>query len=234
MKIKILFLLTVSILFLQSCATSTTTNMEAVASLDQKTAYDGTIISQKKHFVSLSPYPELDNAITEIGLAKGKIKFMLSIQNGGEEPIDIGYDNISVIFQGADTDQAPSIINIQSVDDFMADFEKEYYEGEKEFIYSTLYEVWTLCEYGGMDSETSTYEMQDFKDDLEDMRRQYEVLHEILPGVLLRQQDIMAGDSYTGVVICDTRDLDLKTGGRFRVTVSIDNEEHSFTFKRII
>jgi len=208
--------------------------MEAMASPDQKTAYDGTIISQKKHFISLSPYPELDNAITEIGLAKDKIKFILNVQNGGEESIDMGYDNISVIFQGTGADQAPKIINIQSVDDFMTEFEKEYYEGEKKFIYSTLYEVSSLCKYGGMDSETSTDKMQDFKYDIEDMRRQYEVLREMLPRVLLRRQNIMPGDTYTGVVICDTRGLNPKTGGRFMVTVSVDGEEHRFTFNHVL
>jgi len=234
MKIKFYLILIGSVLFLQSCATSTTTKMEAVASLDQKTAYDGTIISRKKHFVSLSPYPELDNAITEIGLAKDKIKFILTVENCGEEPIDIGYDNISMIFEGTGADQASSIINIQSADDFMRDFEKEYYDGEKEFIYSTLYEVSSLCKYGGMDSETATYKMLDFKYDIEDMRRQYEVLREILPGVILRQKSIIPGDSYTGIVICDTRDLDYETEGRFRVTVSVDSEEHRFTFNRLL
>lgn len=221
-----------SILLLQSCATQTTTKMTAVASMDQKTGYDGTVISQKKHFVSLSPYPELDNAITEIGLAKGKIKFILTVQNCGEEPIDIGHENISMFFEDAVTDRASSIINIQSADDFMSDFEKEYYDGEKKFIYSTLYELWTLCKYGGMDSETSTYEMQDFKYDIEDMRRQYEIFRETLPGVILRQQTIAPGNSYTGIMICDTRDLEPETGGKFRVTVSVDGEEHRFTFNR--
>lgn len=232
MKLKILLTLMVAFLFLHSCATSPTTKLEAVASMDQKTAYDGTIISQKKHLVSLSPYPELDNAITEIGLAKDKIKFMLTVQNCGEEQIDIGYDNISVIFEGTGMDQTSNKIDIQSVDEFMRDFDKEYYDDEKEFIYSTLYEVWTLCKYGGMDSETATYKMLDFKYDIEDMRRQYEVLHEILPGVILRQQTIMPGDNYTGIVICDTRDLDPEKEGKFRIAVSVDGEEHGFTFNR--
>lgn len=232
MKTKILFILMGSFLFLQSCATSPTIKMAAVASLGQKTAYDGTVTSQKKHFVSLSPYNKLYEGIIKTGVIKNKTMFMLTVQNCGENPVKITTDNVSVIFKGPGEDWAPNKINIQSYDDFMNSFEKEYNDNEKKFIYSILYRVWSLCQIGGMDSERATDKMRDLKYDIKSMRRQNEVLREMMPRFILKNQVITPGNSYTGIVVCDTHEIDPEIEGNFQVSVSIDEERHEFTFYR--
>lgn len=228
MKVKILFILMGSILFLQSCAPSQIIKMKAVGSLDQKIGYDGTIVSQKKHLVSLTPYIKLDDTITNLGVAKDKIKFFLTVQNCGEESISIGYDNILVIFEGNRKDWISNKIIIQSSDDFMNDFEKEYNEKELKYIYSTLYEIYhlSLLNIGVMDK------LEELKYDIEEMRLQNAVLREILPGIVMKPQTIMAGNSYSAIVVCDTRNLDPKIEGKFRIAVLVDGEEHRFTFNR--
>jgi hypothetical protein len=114
----------------------------------------------------------------------------------------------------------------------MENFEKEYNDNEKKFIYNTIYDVWRLCKYGGMDSERATDEMRDLKYDIESMRRQNEIFQEMLPRFILKKQVIMPGNSYTGIVICDTHDINTATEGNFHVSVSIDGEEHKFAFYR--
>ena len=233
MKANILLILMGTIIFLQGCATTPTTKMEAVASLDQKTAYDGTIASQKRHFVSLAPYTKLNDAITKIKIAEDKMLFMMTVQNGGEDPINIGHDNLSVVFEDVSKDQA-SNMDIQSFGNFIEDFNKEYNDNEKEYIYYELYEVWWLTDIGGMDEETALDHMMDLKYNIESMRRQYEVFQEMLPRFILKEQSIEPGDSYTGNVICSTQEPVTEIEGKIRVIVSIDGEEHRFTFNRIL
>ena len=134
MKLKILLILMGSILFLQSCAPTQVTKMSAVASSDQKVGHEGTITSQKKHFVSLSPYSELD-------VAKDKTMFMLVVENCGEDPIKIGYSNISAIFEGNNENRAFKRINVQHYDDFMNDLKEEYSNKEKRYIEKALEDI---------------------------------------------------------------------------------------------
>jgi len=210
--------------------------MAAVASRDQKTAYDGTIASQKKHLVSLSPYEELGSANANFDLSKYKTIFMLSVQNCGKEPISIALDNITVIFEGNSKDWASNKINVQSFDDFIKDFETLYNDNEKYFIYNTLYDDWMLAKTGYFSGEPGkqifTNRMYQFRKNLKEMRIIKKVVQETLPGIIIKQQTIMSGDTYSGVVICDTRDIAPEIEGNFKVTISVDGEEHKFSFKR--
>lgn len=228
MKFKILLIFIGSILFFQGCAGSKMMKMTAVTSLDQKTGYDGTITSQKKHFVALSPHTKLNSTIPNFNLSKYKTLFMMSVQNCGKEPFNISFDNIVVIFESNNKELASKRINIQSLDDFMNDFEKEYNDNEKEHIYSTLYEVYLLSLADIVDMD----KLEELKYDIEAMRWQNQVLRDMLPGVVMKPQTTMPGSSYSGIVVCDTRDIDSKIEGNFKVVVSVDGEEHKFTFKR--
>jgi hypothetical protein len=215
----------VAILSIQGCATSPTTKMTSVASSDQKTGYDGTITSQKKHFVSLSPYSVLD-------FAKDEAMFILVVENDGEGPISISNEDISMIFEGDSGDLTSKRFNVQSLDDFIVDLEKEYNDNEKKFIYSTLYDIWYLSTNGIIDNETATDRLQDLKYDIEAMRRQNEVFREMLPGVFMKPQTIMPDSSYTGMVAFDAGDMNKDAEGKFQIIVSVDSEKHSFTFNR--
>ena len=230
MKVKILLILMGSFLFLQNCATSPTIKMAAVATPDQKTGYDGTITSQKKHFVALSPYTKLNSAIPNFDLSKYKTLFMMSFQNCGKEPFNITFDNITVIFESNDKELALKRINIQALDDFMNDLEEEYNDNEKEYIYSTLYEIYLQSLSGFLNMG----KIEDLKNDIKAMRWQNEMLRDMLPGVVMKPQITMPGGSYSGIVVCDTRAIDSKIEGNFKVVVSVDGEEHKFTFKRVL
>jgi len=64
------------------------------------------------------------------------------------------------------------------------------------------------------------------------MRENNQLLREALPDFYMKQHTITPGNSSSKIVVCDTRDLDSKTGGNFHVAVAVDGEEHIFTFKR--
>ncbi len=225
MNAKRLLILVGAALLLQSCAISPTVKMTSVASPDQKTGYDGTLTSQKRHFVSLSPYSALD-------FAKDKSMFILVVENDGEAPINISNEDISMISEQYGEGLTSKRINVQPFDDFIVDIEKEYNDNEKKFIYSTLYDIWYLSTNGIIDSETATDRLQDLKYDLEAMRRQNEVFREMLPGIFIKPQTITPDSSYTGIVAFDTGDMSSGSAGILQITVSIDGERHSFTFSR--
>jgi hypothetical protein len=219
-----------AVFFFQGCATFTAPQMTAVASSNQKVGYDGTITSRKKHFVALSPYSKLDDAVPVIGFAKEKQKFMLTVRNLGDSPISIGPASVSAAVVDAASAGKHIPIRIQTLEEFLADFETEYYDGEKKYIYNTVSKIWNLVKYGGMSAERATDRMYDFKIDLESMRRQKKVLLKMLPDTFLADRNILPAGSYTGIVVCDTRTLAPEIVGDFKVSVSVDNEEYNFKF----
>jgi hypothetical protein len=228
MKTKILLILIGSIMFLQCCAPTQVTKMTSVASSDQKIAYDGTIISQKKHYISLSPYDELE-------VAKDKTIFMLFIENCGEDPIKISYNNISIIYEENGVDMPLNRIKVQALDDFLDDLKMEYKYNELKYLKSALQMLKVDSEYGSpasSDSANMGDKMEDIKRRLESMRLKSQLLQEGLVEYDWKQQTIMPGESHTGIVACDTRDMNSAIEGNFQVTVSVDGEEHRFIFNR--
>lgn len=241
MKKNILLLPMVSILFLQCCATSRTmkTEITAVPAKDQKIGFEETVTSQKKHFISLAPYSELN-----VG---NRTMFMLSVQNCGEEPIDINYDNISVIFQDSKGD--PMKISVQSPDEFINDFQRESRLTELSFLRSVLLAIKGYL--GGLSEQQSR--QRSFSDyylnntaavapfdagekmkEFETMRSQNQQIIEALPDFAMIPHTIIPGDNCTGVIFCDTRQLNPTIKGNFKITISVDNEEHQFAFSRAI
>lgn len=121
MNVKILWIFTALIWILQGCTTARYMEMDAVESADQTVVYNEgkeTIVSQKKHFVSLAPYRELNPA-------NGKTSFILFVQNFGDEPITIGSNNVSVIFEGNTEKWESQNINVQSYNELMLEIEAE-------------------------------------------------------------------------------------------------------------
>lgn len=228
LKIKILLFLAGSIFLLQSCATSPTTTVSAVADLDQKVGYGDTIVSQKKHFISFTPYTELDSAIRNIGLAKDKTKFMLTVENCGSDPIEFNHKNITVIFVPENKNTQPQYIGVQSWQEFVDEMDEEYDKNEKKYLYNTLRNIYMQSE---LDIPV-TDKLSDLVYDIESMRDQNDILQEMLPAVIIKDQNILPGKSYSGVLVCDTSELDAAIGGNFVISVAIDGEEHRFVFKR--
>ena len=107
-------MLFLSVVLLQSCAGKIKT--VAKPSLMQKVDYDGAVISQKKHTVTLTQY-------TEFKYVEDKIIFNLLVQNRGKEPLNISNENISMEFRKKDEVSAPVKLEIQPLEDFMKDLE---------------------------------------------------------------------------------------------------------------
>jgi hypothetical protein len=222
-------LLVCSVVFFQSCTTSKTMKMAPVSTPDQKTGYDGTITSHKKHFVSLSPYNRFMNIYSKTDFLKDKTMFILTVQNGGEKPIQVGYDNITVVFEGNDKEGALNKIAVQKSDDFLNHWENEYNDSEKKFVYSVIHYTYVCAEMAACDPMEL---LENLKYNLEAMRRQNQALRETLPEILVVPQRLMPGDNLNGIFICDTTGMDANMEGKFRIIVSVDGEEHKFNFKR--
>ena len=233
MKIKIFFVLMMSILFLQNCAPI---KIASVASSGQKRGHDGTVTSEKKHVVSLYHY-------TEIRMAKDQTIFMVTIQNGGEAPINVSDDNITVIFEGDSEDWASKRIKIHSIDDFIKDLERNYIDDELRRIeklirihHETLLQLEKSEKDEGLNAKeiVSKYEF-DFYNllfKIQQMRKEIAQLKDIVSEVIMKPQFIMPDSSYSGILIYDTQDMDSKITGTFRIVVSIDGEDHIINFKR--
>jgi hypothetical protein len=229
LKIK-LWLFLAGAMLLQGCATTSTPTISAVATRDQKVGYGNTIVSTKKHFVSFSPYTQLDTAVSNVGLSRSKIKFMLTVENDGADPIDFSEYNISVVFTPDASDIKPTAISVQAWKDFADEMDSEYDKNERKYLYSKLNELYMESELG----EDITEKLSDLVMDIESMRTQNDVIQEMLPAILIKQQRILPGKSYSGVVICDTSDLDAGLEGNFLIVAAVDNEEHRFVFRRAL
>lgn len=232
--------------------------MSAVVSSDQKIGFEDTIISRKKHLVSLAPYTELD-------VARDKTMFMLGIQSGGDMPFDIDYDSVSVRFEDSGTTQTQSSIRVQTYEEFIDDLREEQRRSENRYIRDSLEDVIYKLQAAsslssssssdssssdsgsttsGQDSSSSSSDsldtvqydvevmLDDLELDIESMRTNNQLLRDALPDIIMKPRTIMPGGAYSGIVVCDTRKLDENTGGRFQVAVLVDGEQHLFTFER--
>ena len=82
---------------------------------DQRVIYiDGrkTIVSEQKHYVSLSPFQELNNA-------SGKTSYVVYIENLGQNEITVGSDNVSVNYVSLNEPSTNGTIHVQSYSELM-------------------------------------------------------------------------------------------------------------------
>ena len=252
MKTKIILLLILSVLLTQNCAPKKRRQkieITSEASSYQKTGPEGELISEKKHMVSLSY--NTDKKLNE--MAKGKTILRMTIENRGNEPVKIGNENISIIFDWQNKERASKEIRIQTLDLFMNELEigqciGEYYAINKvlnnnnkvdrkwihpfgmlgELTYMTMNEIPNKYEvldgFGKMLEKTA--------ENIEKTRTEFARHKESLPLIFLKSKTIMPGEVYLGIVACDTRGIEPQTKGNLRVVVSIDGENHEFTFSR--
>jgi hypothetical protein len=203
--------------------------LTAVALPDQKTDPYGAVVSEKWHMVSIAPYKKLsymnDNAI-----------FNVIVENGGEEPITIGNENISMIFEGHDKKRTVKKLDVLSAREFMNDvlykYQKRmindmvYFTRDNDYIYadSGLFNVIFANVPNGY--STSRYLT------LEETFRKLKTLRETLPDLILNQKTIMPRESIAALISCRTNEIPRGIKGDFKISVSIDGEEHLFTFNR--
>ncbi|MFC1840936.1 hypothetical protein ACFL1N_15270 [Thermodesulfobacteriota bacterium] len=53
-----------------------------------------------------------------------------------------------------------------------------------------------------------------------------------IPRIMLKPQVIMPNESVSGIFVCDTSKMKDNIEGNFKITVTIDGEEHKFIFSR--
>lgn len=225
-----------AILSFNSCATNLKMELRAVASLDQKTDPYGAIVSEKTHMVSVSFYEEIpyirDNAI-----------FNIIIENGGEEPITIGYENISVIFEGHDKKQTVKKLKILSKAEFMQDVEYEY----NKILMNYLSQIGRKDDIRAYSLSEGVPKPDVFITIFPPMTKNYlltkvpkveatnikiKTLREILPDLILKKETLMPRDSRKALMSCRTNEIPHGIKGDFKINVFIDDEKHGFTFAR--
>lgn len=231
MKIKLYLMLFLLFVLLQSCAGRI--KSVAVPSLMQKVDYEGTVISEKKHTVTLAHY-------TEFKHVKDKIIFNLLVRNMGRKPLSINNENISMEFRAKNEVAAPKKLEIQPLDDFMKDLENDYFNADTRIISN----IFRDTEHTADMIENSPISNPEIiasrfvskllssVDDLEETIRIYEQLEEIVPPLVFKPQTIMPGRSVTGLIVYNTGDIDEKAEGKFNIVIRVEGEEHRFVFSR--
>jgi len=245
MRVKIFIILMGLILCIQGCAK--TVKIAPIASSDQKVGYNDIVTSQKKNFVALYPFSDLK----KFDLGKKKTLFMLTIQNGGDVPVNIGYNNILVAFEENGKSGTYDTLSIQSLDDFMKDLQEEFDDNEYEYIEDALNDIITEAMVQSMMSSSSSSESSsssssssseseggggfgELKEGIENKRDVNALIRETMPETVLKPQTLQPGQECTGLVVCDTKDMTTKTEGTFIVIVSVAGEQHRFTFNRSV
>jgi hypothetical protein len=233
MKINFLILLMLAILFLNNCTATHKMELTAVASPDQKTDPYGAVVSEKMHVVSMSRYKE-------IPYMWGNAIFNIIIENGGEEPLTISNENISMIFEGHDKKRTIKELDVLSVTEFMNDIEYEY----RKRMLSDLSQIvmvpgfiTTWVTRDGATNPADYFPGNSVKFDAEAERamkkyRSMKKLLEFSPDLILNQKTIMPRESITILISCRTNEIPRGIEGDIEINVSIDGEEHRFTFAR--
>jgi formylglycine-generating enzyme required for sulfatase activity len=183
------------------------------------------VSSRKKDLVLLSPYSDLEKFKLKID----KTIFQVFVRNCGDKPVKISYDNISVKFK-KNNNGAPDKINFQSFDDFMEYIGKEISESDRRWKESVREHIRQSQDMADMNLIMS--ELDDLKYNSEKRHIQWKAILEKLDEFVMRPQTIMPGKGNWFLVVCDTSYMNNKEEGNFQVTVSVDGEEHRFTFNR--
>jgi len=280
MKIYKLLILTTTVLVIQGCNTVHYVKMAATPSSDQKVVYnDGkeTIVSQKKHFVSLAPYHELNTA-------SGKTSFVLFVQNLGEVPITVTSGKVSILFEGKTKEWASNPINVLSYNDMILEVEEEessertaaawaaalgavsasmaatsttstYSSGTAYGTYNSSsygsysYNPYTMNTTGNMSGSYSGYSTSttydpakaqalanqnslNFQNNLKDITAKAQSNRQLIERLVMKSQTIGPGQSHGGLVVADTRAMDQKVEGDFKIVVSVDEEKYEFAISR--
>ena len=251
MRIKLFIILLGLMFFLQGCSHKIKT--VAVATSTQKTFYDGSIISENRHAVTLSHYDKIE-------LAKDRTIFEVILQNRGNSPVNFSKGDISVTFEGNEENRTSKKIIIQSADEFIKYLEDAYYNEEIRKITDIIRKVSRIADQahetsiitnmsGGGSGGGSTggggndksIEMQALMlesnlittvDKIKFMRKHIEQLKESIPDIIIKSKTIMPRGSYSGLVVCDTSEMTPETEGQFKIVVTLEGEKHEFTFER--
>jgi hypothetical protein len=225
-----------------------------VASQDQKIVNgDGEkiIVSQRRHYVQFYPYSEFSH------IAGNKIMFMMYIQNNGEAPVDIGYDDISVVFQETSPEGKSYEIDILTSNEFIEEFRKEVAEFEFRAFKSASNDILeryrTAADHihsshsmnGNISREqiSADYkekrdefhkEMEALADESDRVREQNRKFLDRLQQTVMKLHTVLPGKGSRRLVAWDTGSMKKDKEGSFMIVVSVDGEKHKFTFNRSV
>ncbi|MBN1904879.1 MAG: hypothetical protein JW927_07260, partial [Deltaproteobacteria bacterium] len=205
----------------------------AKPSLMQKVDYDGAVISEKRHTVTLTLY-------TKFKYIEDKIIFNLLVHNRGRESLNISNENISIEFRKKDEVSAPIKLEIQPLEDFMKDLENDYFNAEGRIVARIFSDIGRTAEriefIDPKDAKTIVKmwipKFLSSADDLEETIRVYEQFEGIVPSLVFKPQTITPARSVTGLIIYDTGDIEEKAEGEFNIVIRVEGEEHRFLFSR--
>ena len=82
------------------------------------------------------------------------------------------------------------------------------------------------------DSGDTEMMIEELNNDIKRIRENNEMIREALKEIVMQPQTIIPNSSCSGIVVFDTSAMTDDMTGSFQVTVSLDGEEHRFTFKR--
>ena len=203
------------LLILNGCAYKT--EITAVPSRDQVTDHKGFVTSELKHAVSISRYYNFE-MLKVVG--RYKPMFMIIIENCGGKPIHISRNNISVLFEGNSKEWASKKMDLLSASDIlhiqMAGFFGEQVKAAHKNSATRAESLDTTMKK--LESEVSASRQA---------QRQYSI-----PKIILEHEKIMPGKSITAIFLFDIEKMGDRLEGNFTITVSIDGEDHVFTFRR--
>ena len=254
MKSKIFLILMVSIFVIQGCNTNRFIKMSAFPIEGQDVGYQENVTSQMKHFVSLAPYREQNPA-------DGRTSFILFVKNCGEEPVNISSDNVSVIFEGNTNKWASRRIAVLSFDDLMNEARRKrseaasaLYLSNKKSYQEAIDDYYRWATSMGLNYEATNsvvhlaslmssrrLRYNDINKSVYDVTLKYAQINDREPSniqeilieeLVMKPQILLPGESSSGLVVCDTTDMNNKVEGNFQVLVSFNGEEHEFTFNR--
>lgn len=234
MKIKILIVLLGLVFLFQGCSQKVKTKIVAVASPDQKTLYDGSVISENRHVVTLSLYDKIE-------IAKERTIFKIILQNRGDSPVKFSKENISVTFEDNDIEQVAKELKIQSGDSFLKYLKDAYLNEEnriiEEILRTTEIDAKSIAMAKSENAKKVIAVMYAVKlsntvTKMEDMREDIGQFKETIPIITYKDTTIQPSDTYIGILVCDTSEMIPKIKGKFKIVVSVEDETHEFTFMR--
>jgi len=228
---------------IQGCGGFKTVEMSAVISQEQQQGYMETITSQKKHFVSLAPYGENIPASSDTA-------FILFIKNCGESPIDISTQNISAEFFGNTSKWASRSITVLSYDELMNRLRSRQLRAES--AANATYKNYTFHHIDALGNDTGFWAApgEPFSGSYSDAylsnpndeftsysaaTNHYRAAGQKMQVVeekVLQPQTLQPGEGGGGLVVCDTDAMNSKVEGKFHIAVSVNGEQHEFTFNR--
>lgn len=229
MKLKSKRLINFILLFFifQGCTSIDKTKLAVVALSDQKTDPYGAVVSDKKNMISISCYSDLD-------FMKDCIIFKSIIKNGGEMPIKISSNNISVSFKENSKNWEPKKVHVLTLDEFIRISEDNFQDDEVERINKILQEMEkTAREMDGAYDRKAIAEMFAFR--FIKIVDRIHLKHDQFNGrdvIYLKEQNIIPGESISAIFACDTGKILPGIKGEFIITILMDSEEHNFTFLR--